>query len=115
MIDEDNFGKIYEIRKKLKDYTNLYNKNEQAVSDHIIKPILRILGWDPEDPSQVRPVEKVGEVFPDYTLVKDGKVMLFIEAKNGEKDVTDKKWLTQLVKYSIEKGIKFGSVLIYTA
>ena len=36
------------IVEKIKKFRPLYEKNEMAVRDQIINPILRDLGWNPE-------------------------------------------------------------------
>ena len=54
----------------------LLNTNEEATRYALIDPILRSLGWDLNDPDQVR-VECLQEFGgkPDYTLLKDDEII----------------------------------------
>lgn len=70
------------VTEKVKKFRSLYEQNEMAVRDQIINPILRNLGWDPENPEEVQPNISTEEGVPDYSLMMNGKRMLFVEAKN---------------------------------
>jgi predicted type IV restriction endonuclease len=78
---------IATVAEKIKKFRSLYEQNEMAVRDHIVNPILRSLGWDPENPEEVQPNISIEEGVPDYLLLKDGKKMLLIEAKKLGIDV----------------------------
>jgi len=78
-----NFNEVLtQILDKIKRFRHLYEQNEMAVREQIINPILRILGWDTENPEEVQPNMTTDEGVPDYTLIKSGKKILFLEAKN---------------------------------
>ena len=62
-----------------------------AVRDQIVNPILRGLGWDPENPEEVQPNVYSEEGVPDYSLLKGSKKVLFIEAKKLSVDIEKKK------------------------
>jgi len=70
------------ITEKIKKFRSLYEQNEMAVRDQIVNPILRDLGWNPENPEEVQPNVSTEEGIPDYSLIKNGKKILFVEAKN---------------------------------
>jgi len=79
-----------------------------AVRDQIINPILRALGWDPENPEEVQPNIYTEEGIPDYSLIKNGNEVLFIEAKKLSVDVEQKEVIRQLAKYCFGEGMKYG-------
>ena len=56
-------------------------QNEAQVRQSIILPILRSLGWDDSNPSEVYPEYPVDNRFVDYALTVKGKPIVFIEAK----------------------------------
>jgi hypothetical protein len=96
------------IIEKIKKFRSLYEQNEMAVRDQIIIPILRNLGWDPENPEEVQPNVFTEEGVPDYSLIKNGKKILFIEAKKLSIDIEQKEVIRQLAKYSFGTGTKYG-------
>lgn len=96
------------VSKRIKKHRSLYEQNEMAVRDHIINPILRSLGWNPEDPEEVQPNISTQEGIPDYTLIKNGKEVLFIEAKKLSVDIEQKEVIRQLAKYCFGEGMKYG-------
>ncbi|MBN2236981.1 MAG: type I restriction enzyme HsdR N-terminal domain-containing protein [Bacteroidales bacterium] len=87
----------------------LYVSNEQAVRTQLIEPILNVLGWKTSNPKFVRPnaPDEDGKI-PDYTLLKNGKTTLIVEAKNLSIDLQDKKIIDQLANYCFKSGIDFG-------
>lgn len=95
------------IQRKVKSFRDYYERNEAAVREQLFVPILRALGWNPEDPNEVQPGVSTEEGIPDYTLTKGGK-KLFVEIKKLSIDVEDKKSMRQLARYSFSEGTKFG-------
>ena len=98
------------VREKLKEYRALYEQNEMAVRDQIINPILRALDWNPEDPEQVQPNVSTDEGIPDYSLLRGGKPVLFVEAKNLSTDVEHRDVVRQLARYAFGEGTKYGVI-----
>jgi len=96
------------IVEKIKKFRPLYEKNEMAVRDQIINPILRDLGWNPENPEEVQPNVFTEEGIPDYSLIKNEKKILFVEAKKLGVDIEQKEVIRQLAKYSFGEGTKYG-------
>lgn len=96
------------IREKIKKHHDLYSSSEESVRYQIVNPILRSLGWDPENPELVLPNISTEEGIPDYTLIKNGKNVLFIEAKKLSVDLEDKGVIKQLAKYCFGEGMKYG-------
>ncbi|MEM4066994.1 MAG: type I restriction enzyme HsdR N-terminal domain-containing protein, partial [Candidatus Micrarchaeaceae archaeon] len=96
------------IVEKIKKFRSLYEQNEMAVRDQIVNPILRNLGWNPENPEEVLPNVSTEEGVPDYSLIKNGKKILFVEAKKLSVDIGQKEVIRQLAKYSFSEGTKYG-------
>ncbi len=96
------------IVEKIKKFRSLYEQNEQAVRDQIVNPILRNLGWDPENPEEIQPNVSTEEGVPDYSLIKNGKKILFVEAKKLSVDIEQREVIRQLAKYSFSEGTKYG-------
>lgn len=96
------------IVEKIKKFRSLYEQNEMAVRDHIVNPILRSLGWNPENPEEVQPNVPTEEGVPDYSLIMNGKKILFVEAKKLGIDIEQREAIRQLAKYSFSEGTKYG-------
>jgi predicted type IV restriction endonuclease len=96
------------VLKRIKDYRSLYEKNEMAVRYQIVQPILKALGWNPEDPNQVLPNLHTTEGFPDYLLIANGAKVLTVETKKLSVDVGQDEVIRQLAKYCFADGIKYG-------
>lgn len=100
-------GFVGNIKKKIENHRDLYEKNEAAVRQHIIDPTLRELGWDIEDPDQVLPEDNTGEGgFPDYALLQDGRKIILIEAKKLSEEPMSH--IKQLARYSSDIGSRYG-------
>lgn len=96
------------IVEKIKKYRSIYETNEMAVREQIVNPILKSLGWDTENPEEVRPNQQTDEGVPDYTLIKSGKKIMLIEAKSLNTDIEKSEVIRQLGKYSYNEGTKYG-------
>jgi hypothetical protein len=104
-MDKEELDKIINRIKEHRDY---YNQNEMAVRNQIINPILRVFGWDPENPNEVKHNYSTEEGVPDYSLYKNGKKYLFIEVKKLSIDIEQKEVMRQLAKYCFSEGINYG-------
>lgn len=96
------------VIKRMKKSRSLYERNEMAVRSQIIEPILRGLGWDTENPEEVQPNVSTEEGIPDYSLLKNGKKVLFIEAKKLSVNIEQREVIRQLAKYCFGEGVKYG-------
>jgi hypothetical protein len=96
------------VLQRIQQHRSLYEGNEMAVRQHIVNPLLRSLGWDPENPQEVRPNVFTEEGFPDYELIKDGGRVLFIEAKKLSVDVNQKDVIRRLATYCSGEGVNYG-------
>ncbi len=105
----DDLKEIIEILiEKMKKYRSLYERNEMATRGQIIEPILKGLGWNIENPEEIQPNISFEEGVPDYSLLKNDKNILFIEAKKLAIDIEQKKVIRQLAKYCFGEGMKYG-------
>lgn len=95
---------------KIKKHRENFQKNEENVRTQIINPILKSIGWNPEDPTQVQHNESQDLGFPDYSLKKRNKTVLFIEAKRMGIEIGKNEDLGQIGKYCLEKGVDFGVI-----
>lgn len=99
---------IQRVTDRIRGHRSLYEQNEMATRNQVVDPILRCLGWDTEDPDKVQPNVSAEEGVPDYSLLLDGKKVLFVEAKKMSVDVVDKQVLSQLAKYCFAEGMSYG-------
>ncbi len=100
---------ITRVRELIGKHSQTYEKNEEAVRNQLVNPILRSLGWDPEDPDMVVPNIRMQEGhIPDYALKKNNKTVLFIEAKNLGTQLEGIEVIRQLSKYCYEEGTAYG-------
>lgn len=105
----DDLKEIIEtVLERLKKHRSLYEKSEESVRYQIINPILRGIGWDPENPEEIQPNITSEEGIPDYSLLKDGKKVLFIEAKKLSVDIEQNEVVRKLASYCFGEGIKYG-------
>lgn len=100
---------LKETIEKINEFRENYASNEQAVRTQLIEPILNTLGWKTSNPRYVKPnaPDEDGKI-PDYTLLKNDKTVLIVEAKNLSIDLQDRKIIDQLASYCYRSGIDFG-------
>ncbi|WP_324735686.1 type I restriction enzyme HsdR N-terminal domain-containing protein [Thermococcus sp. SY098] len=100
---------ILDVLKKVNEHRKLYERNEEAVKQHLIGGIFQALGWEWDNPKEVRPEERTEEGRADYALITGDRVVAFIEAKNLSINVLKKeKPLRQLGRYCFNNGVKYG-------
>ena len=96
------------VLERIRTYRDLYERSEESVRYQIINPILKALGWNPENPEEVQPNISTEEGVPDYLLLKKNKKVLFIEAKKLSIDVEQKEIVRKLGQYCFGEGMKYG-------
>ncbi len=101
----DNIELIRELREKIRKYKDEFSKNEALVRYSLIDPFLRGLGWDTENPEQVKPEYSTDAGRPDYALFLHNKnsPKAFIGAKKLGKNED----LQQHISYCVSEGVKF--------
>ena len=82
---------------------------EDQIKQAIILPILRGLGWNPEDPYEVWPEYFVGSESEkeDFALLTDKKLKVFIEVKEGNKQLGSCHE-NQLLKYACKCHVEIA-------
>jgi hypothetical protein len=99
---------IERVLARVREHRSLYEQNEMATRNQVIDPILKCLGWDPEDPDKVQPNISTEEGIPDYCLFLAGQRVLFVEAKKMSVDVEERPGLSQLARYCFGQGMSYG-------
>jgi hypothetical protein len=80
-------------------------RSEALTRYALIDPILRALGWDTEDPEQVRPEFPTETGKPDYALIWEGKPRIMVEAKPLGADLREAR--LKGINYTNAKGVPF--------
>ncbi len=95
MIDE-----VQSVIEKWQSDERLTSLDEAKVQQVIILPILRGLGWNPDNDREVEPQYRVEDGKVDYALLIGSAVKVFIEAKNGGESLEKQTHQEQLLRYS---------------
>jgi len=72
---------VENVKARAQAFLTELGKSEPLTRYVLIDPVLRALGWDTEDPSQVRPEFPTESGNPDYALLWEGKPWIMVEAK----------------------------------
>ncbi|NJE47245.1 restriction endonuclease [Thermococcus sp. GR7] len=100
---------VLNVIRKIRSHRELYVKNEEAVKQHLIGEIFQALGWDWNNPEEVRPEERTEEGRADYALILNGGVFAYVEAKNlGVNILKREEPLRQLARYCFNSGVRYG-------
>ncbi|NJE04573.1 restriction endonuclease [Thermococcus sp. M36] len=100
---------VSNVLRKIKAHRELYTKNEEAVKQHLIGEVFQALGWDWNNPEEVRPEERTEDGRADYALILDGSVFAYVEAKNLGVNIARKdEPLRQLARYCFNAGVRYG-------
>ena len=85
------------------------NVGEQNTKAALIDPLLAALGWDVEDIDEVsREYRRKSQDNPvDYALFMLRSPRLFVEAKGLEQDLSDRKWISQVLGYATVVGVEW--------
>ena len=98
------------LRKRIQKIRNRKeNVGEQNTKAALIDPLLSALGWDIEDIDEVsREYRRKAQDNPvDYALFMLRSPRLFVEAKGLEKDLSDRKWISQILGYATVVGVEW--------
>ena len=106
---EDLLVAVKRVRERIRSHRKLYEKNEEAVKQHLIGEIFQALGWDWNNPEEVRPEERTEDGRADYALILNGSVFAYVEAKNlGVNILKRDEPLRQLARYCFNSGVRYG-------
>lgn len=104
MVLEGLIQVIQNISNRVCKYPSIFQGNETQTRYSLINPLLKALGWDIEDPEQVR----LEYMYADYALFTGGKSIMKIEAKSLNTDL--KSGLSQSINYCIQDGTPYFAV-----
>ncbi|BAA80557.1 hypothetical protein APE_1558 [Aeropyrum pernix K1] len=99
---------IHKIKNNINKFYNKLSRNEALTRYVLIDPFLRSIGWDLGNPKEVIPEFSTEVGVPDYALLQDDKLFMFIEAKalGKIKDVDQVK----VVSYAVTKGVQYLTI-----
>ncbi len=103
-------GVLPRLRKRIEKAHNRKDSiGEQNTKAALIEPLLAALGWDIEDIDEVsREYKRKPQDNPvDYALFMLRSPRLFVEAKGLEKDLGDRKWISQVLGYATVVGVEW--------
>ena len=101
---------LTKLRKRIqKIRTRKETIGEQNTKAALIDPLLSALGWDVEDIDEVsREYRRKSQDNPvDYALFMLRSPRLFVEAKGLEKDLSDRRWISQILGYATVVGVEW--------
>ena len=105
-------SKIKEMRSRIEVHRGYIGGHETRTRQLLIDPLLRELGWDLEDPSQVHVEFKTQSGRPDYALWSNDVVVAVIEAKTLGKNLDNDPY--QVIKYGTDTTIPDLRIFVKT-
>ena len=98
-----------EVRKRRKFATN-----EASTRNYLIDPVIRALGYDPNEPNDVEPEFRAdfvaGNRKVDYALKKEGRPIIFVEFKPATKSLSFEHTVQLQHYFSTKLDVRFGIV-----
>lgn len=79
--------------------------DEASTKQCVILRILRVLGWDIDNPEEVKPEYTVENRRVDYSLRLKNENKVFLEVKKTGEDLDKEKYEEQLLEYSFRQGV----------
>ena len=106
-------SKIEELRDRIGTHRSYLTGSETRTRQLLIDPMLRVLGWDIEDPERVHLEYSVSGGRVDYALMSSGQVVVVIEAKVLGKNL-DNLGPGQLLKYAKDPDLQHLKLVVIT-
>ncbi len=103
-------GAISLVRKRIQQIRDRKEIiGEQNTKAALIEPLLAALGWDLQEIDEVRREyrRKPQDNPVDYALFLNRTECLLVEAKSLEKDLHDRKWISQNLSYATVVGVRW--------
>lgn len=94
---------VEQARTRLREGTT---PTEKAVEYAVVVPILRVLGWDPQNIQEMYPEYGVESKRVDWAFLKDGNPCLFLEEKAPDQKLSAHE--EQLLEYAFKQGIRLA-------
>jgi hypothetical protein len=100
---------LAEVRARIERYQGRRRLGEQNTKATLIEPVLRSLGWDVEDLDEVQREYRVKrrDKPVDYALLLLRSPRLFLEAKGLGQDLSDRRWINQVMGYATVAGVEW--------
>ena len=99
---------LEEFLQHIRDDQSLREKNEAVVCQGMVLPLLRLLGWNPDDPEEVFPQFPVNGRWVDYCLRVNGDSRVFVEAKKADENLENHQ--EQLLDYGFKCGVEIAAL-----
>ena len=106
-------SKIEELRGRIGTHRGYLTGSETRTRQLLIDPMLRVLGWDIENPDRVHLEYSVSGGRVDYVLMSSGQVVVVIEAKVLGKNL-DNLGPGQLLKYAKDPDLQHLKLVVIT-
>lgn len=104
---------VRELRRRAQAHSDYIKGHETRTRVLLIDPLLRALGWDPENPDEVQLEYKLTAGLPDYALMKDDRPIAVIEAKKlGTR--LNKHNPGQVIKYTTDTDFIRRQLVVFT-
>lgn len=98
---------LEELLTRIRKDGTLERANEESIKQVVVLPILRHLGWNPEDLHEVYPEFKVEGDRADYCLKHSERELVLIETKRAGEDLGGS-CQEQLFRYVFRQGVPLG-------
>ena len=108
MLPSGLVGAIDTLRERIAHHRLALSQSEALTRYALIDPLLRELGWDTANPDLVTPEYSVNGKRADYALLESGQVVVFLEAKRLEENLSNHR--SQVVAYASELGIRYPAL-----
>jgi hypothetical protein len=96
---------VARLRARLaSEFRARYDESEQMVREQLVVPLLRVIGWDPEDPAQLQATLTPGDGGSGYTLYRSGRTALFVDVVRLSADLEDPRVLQQALRHAVAEG-----------
>ena len=69
---------LRELRGRIMLYSRDFERDAELVKSALVEPFFRLMGWDPEDPGEVRPRYRTPVGIADYALFADGNLLALV-------------------------------------
>ena len=108
MALDDLQAVIESLQDKIKEHYADLSSSETRTRQVLIDPLLKELGWDVSDPSQVELEYSAGTggEKADYALIANGKPVIIVEAKSLKTQLGDRV-VMQALNYANSRGIAY--------
>lgn len=104
---------VIDLGRRIRSHIKYIAGHETRTRIVLIDPLLRALGWDPENPDAVHLEYRASNGKPDYALMKGDEPVAFVEAKRlgSTLDTHDP---GQVIKYTNDPALKRCEVVAFT-